>query len=274
MIIKNIYYNLMTILRICKHKTFLYRINTKPKKMGHRIVILGNSPDADIYFKHREEFLEYDLLTVNNFPLDEKKFMEYKPKYHCMVHPGMFDEGKFLFNEEKNREELKKVWEILKRVDWPLYIITYAGNKLPINNNNIRLIWLAPIQYRNESTDFQKWCFYNNLCLSASQNVATAGIQFAEIFGYSEIALFGITLNRIRTFFVNEKNQLLITDSHFYGIEEDSVANDTYLRQLRAEYNMFWGFEECKNLALSRDITVINYSPESFVQCFEKKKLS
>ena len=271
--IKNIYYDIMTMLKICNYRTFLYKINSKPKKMGNKIVILGTSPEASNYFEHRENFLEYDLMTVNNFPLDEERFMEYKPRYHCMVHPGLFGEGAFLLDAEEKRKRLKKFWDIMQKVDWPLYIVTYGGNHLPINNANIKLIWITPISYNNESTCFQKWCFNNNLCVSLSHNVTTVGIQFAEIFGYSEIALFGITLNRMKDFVVNDKNQLLIKEKHFYGAGESVIANDTYLRQLKAEYYTFWGFEECNNLALEKNIKIVNYSPNSFLQCFEKRKI-
>lgn len=267
--LKNAYYNLNTIRKIIKQRTFLYNSNTKPEKLGEKIVILGNSPEADSYFLNRNDFSDYDLLTVNFFPLDGERFVQYRPKYHCLLDPGFFNSS--LVPYQKVR--VIKLWEILDEVDWNLNLIVDGSVEIPIKNKHIHIIRMAKVSYYNSSTRFQKWCLYRNLCISMAHNVATIGILFAIIFGYRDIALFGMNMDWMKDMSVNKNNQLICTDRHYYGVQKGIVKEDTYLGQLNATVKTFWGFEECSRLAAFKGIKIINYNPESYLQCFEKSGL-
>ena len=271
-ILKDLFYNTLTLLKICRYKTFLYCKNTKPKKIGEKIVILGNAPEADLYFKNRDKFQDYDLLTVNFFPLDVERFKEYKPKVHCLVDPRFFEQSIYE-SMEHAKERVPRLWSILNSIDWDMYLVIEGNRSIPISNPKIHVIRISSPRYRNDSTRFQKWCFFNNLCTPMWHNVVTVGIQFAEIFGYNNIALFGVLLDWTKYYSVNEKNQLILRQNYFYGSYGDILINDTYLRQLRSIVDTFWGFEECSKLAIEKGIAITNYTLNSFLQCFSKKDI-
>ena len=269
-LIKPIFYNLITLYAIVKNISFLYRENTRPKKMGEKIVILGNSPDVEMYLNKTDRFLDYDLLVVNFFPLQEGIFFGLKPRYLCLMDPIFF--FKELSTNDCIKNKVLSLFAVLEKVTWGLTLIIPAGSTIHVKNPKIEFINLSRAIYMNSTTDFQARCFYKNYILPISHNVASSALMFAEIFGYNQIALIGVNLDWMKSYAVDKDNVLWLEDTHFYGSNR-RVKDDSYLGQLKATFYTFWGFNEASILAQFSKIKIVNYSPNSFLQMFKKEVL-
>ena len=209
-----------TILRIMKHKGFLYVNHNKPQSLGRKIVILGNGPSATQYKLHREKFKKYDLLVVNLYPTKEPEFWDYKPKYLCLLDPKLFDLKDPFFNERGHQErkiEVENLYRAIEKIDWKIKIVTIGNRNLPINNTNVEYIRLVTSCCGFKIGKFETKVFFNNWAIPRAQNVINCALYFAEIFGYKEIALFGVEQDWLQTLVVDENNTLYTRCEHFYG---------------------------------------------------------
>lgn len=263
------YYNFISWIKIIQKGRLFHRLSTKPTKLGDKLVILGNSSDASLFFENRDLFNDYDLLTVNWFPLKGDLFFSLKPKYICFKDPAFFSTKIETLDKENSLGDLITV---LNKVDWDLSIVLPEGKTMMVTNNYIHYIWLSDASYSNESTKLQRKWFYKNYILPRSCNVASSALFFSEIFGYEEIALIGINLDWMKEYEVNEKNELWVRDTHFYG-NKKIKRRDTYLKQLWMTAYTFQGFEEANKMANDKKIKIINYSPKSYLQMFEKREI-
>jgi len=106
---------------------------------------------------------------------------------------------------------------------------------------------------------------------------AYMGILIAAYMGFSEIYLVGFDEDHVTQIGMNEENQLLIRDRHFYA-EAESIVNKNYSTLLGQGYEEFcigrltlthshkMIFADTTRLG----IRVVNCNPESFVTCFPK----
>ena len=263
-----------TICRIIKHGSALYYKNSKPQKMGNKIVILGNGNSAVDYKNNQKLFSDYDLLVSNYYPIKENDFWKFKPKYLCLFDPKFFaPDGVFYTDLHRSQaNDLKGLKDALEKVDWDLKIITRVGNVLKINNDKIEYIYLSKSISNFNVGKLNRFLFKNNIAIPNSQNVVIGALYFAEVFGYTEIALFGVEQNWLQNLYVDKHNLLWVENQHFYGTTKVKV-NATYRDEMKDMVEIFDGFNFSAKIAKFYNIRIVNYATESYLQSFDKIKL-
>ena len=239
---------------------------TKPKKMGKKLLLVGNGPSCDDYLNNRELFKEYDILCVNLFPSkNEKEFCEIKPKYICLADPNFITDG---------IEAVDEVFNAINKIDWICYIISPAYFHFEkINNPKVRYIKMSSFLYEEENNRRDDW-YCKNFATPSIVNVINLALFFGITFGYETIGLIGVESNFHEGLRVDKENKKYIIENHFY--------HEDYWRELEQDLwklYLFWSKNLQTDYALSMiaqkvECQITNYTTNSLIDVFDKKDLS
>lgn len=274
---------LCSFVRVIESKTFLMnklrnRQSTKPSILGERIVILGNGPSQNLYWRHRDKFKDFDLLCVNFFPVKyEELFLDVKPQYICLSDPLLFRIRVGLeerYQEYKN--DIEELWNIIDKIDWNCKLICMNYFEIPKLNNYISVIKLTSVGILFKDYKRLYKVYLKNLIKPYINGVVGDAIYFSLIFGYKEIGLFGADSNSLWDMRVDENNEIVWMDRHNYGTKERKLKKETkngLHHELKNQYYYFKSFYELSLLADIIDCKITNYCVESFIDVFTKQRL-
>lgn len=259
-------------MRVLKRKGFIYKDHTRPQKLGDKILLLANGPSARLYDDNVEFFSDYDLLVVNFFPLKNPLFWTLKPRYLCLldpvcINPVLCMECKAEETVKNNGLELMDAIE--RKVDWPLTIVSYASYSFPYKNPNISYIKLSNARIKWTDMKINKKMFFKNWAIPKAQGVIVGALYFAIIFGYQEIALLGVEQSYLNSLIVDADNRMYSAVQHFYGDSRYYISH-TYEKELELVLEIFRGIRFAACMAEKENIKIINYTTDSYIQCFEK----
>lgn len=256
-------------------------IKNHPIKGIKKCVILGNGPSlSDSLIEYASILQNYQLIAVNGFAL-AKEYLVLKPNYYVLHDPA------FWTAEDKLPE---KIFNAIKsKTDWPLtiYIPNQAKNSLLINSlisEKITIIYYNYVVYKG-FTSLGHFLFNKNLAMPQSQNVLVACLFLTINMGFKDIYTLGADHTWHENLVVNENNVLCIKNVHFYS-EETKVDFKPFRKGLDVEetfkvYEIFeiWtkvfkGYEVISGYAKAKGSKIYNASKVSFIDTFERKKLS
>lgn len=252
---------------------------TCPRKEGDKIVILGNGPSQKLYWEHAERFKDYKLLCMNEFPYYEReRFLLAQPDYYCAVDPVATSiEGADAFGAEYLGIMREKINLFNECVTWKMSYITWADNCNFFNNPSIGRISIPHITCDDVVEHERIRLFEKNIATVNAESVSLVALFFALVFGFEEIALFGIDFDF--SIGISENNEVLGITPHSYCDKPAQVP----IRDGRGEhwiYEVYEGvatvhreFVMLRRFANYRNAKVINYNPKSLVDAFEKKRL-
>ncbi len=241
---------------------------TSPRKLGDKIVVLGNGKSQDLFWNHTEDFQDYDLLCVNFFPINcERRFFEYKPKYYCMIEPEYFETDGF-------GQEKEKMKNVFSRVDWPLTIVTYDNQELNFDNSNISHIKISKCRYDGEIKRLQCYLWKRNLASPLVYNIINFALFFSVVFGYKDVALFGLDFDYFKYYSIGADGKVVVNQVHIYDKNEkgDESTLDGMYYELLSLVIAFECFISIRYFADKEETSIINYNFHSFVDVFEKSK--
>lgn len=272
----------ITILKI------LFRSYYFPKRhhaSSDELFIIANGPSFKNALKQEAEFFKSKtLLCVNNFPNTEY-FAKLKPRYFLICSPGYWMENAIDYNVEKRR---KIIDALVQKTNWELTcLLPYASRK---NSNFIKKI---------ESNQYIKIHYYNttpleglesisislmqsNLAIPRPHNVLVPSLHFAISNRFNKIYLLGADHSWLGELSVNDKNEVLLNQKHFYD-EEQTVARQMHKNHGRGQRKMhevlekfyisFKSYHLLNKFAQQKKVEVINLTPNSFIDAFEKKSI-
>ncbi len=243
---------------------------TWEKSIPDKVLVLGNGPslkDTDVAAFANDG---YELLCVNFFPQRDPRFLELKPRYLCLIDPAFYEEEK-----NRDREDIKQLFEKLNIVDWKLNIITMMGVKMPVENVNINYIYLCEHEATEPYYPGLKYDLYRKNILSCGfQNVVIGALFYLIANGCKNICVTGIDMSEFRLLSVDEDNNICMDAEHFYGKEKRKVTfvgrGEFYLA-LKAYQRMFEEFHYIAEFAAEQNSKILNLSLNSYVDVFEKK---
>ncbi len=252
---------------------------TKPSKLGNDIVVLGNGPSQKKFWTNREVFSDYDILCMNEFIVyDEEKFFDIRPKYYCCIDRAMMCED---VAKKVNYPVFLKRNEILEKVDWSLVFITRSHYELPIKNEKITKIGISDrrIDLYNKTIRFE--LYRKNLGCIPAETVAATALFFSILFGYKNIALFGVDHDDIKEIAIGEDNKVSLSVPHSYDRGKpdkvyirDELDKKHYIYELFEGYTtVFKSYLEIQQFACAQNANVINYNIKSLVDAFKKADL-
>ncbi len=238
---------------------------------SEKLLILANGPSLKEIIDTIPLNNGYDIRVVNDF-CRYPTFFSIKPSSYVFADPLFFS----------NTPRAQEVIQLLSKVDWEmrLYVpLAFMANiRQKINNSNLKII-------PYNSTPYYGWKSVRNYFLKKGftmprpQNVLIPSIFIGINEGYKVIELYGVDHSWTKEIRVNNKNQVCMTDSHFY--DASKVALKPFLKYDGSEYLMaellrdlawmFDGYYILREYADSVGCRIINKTPNSFIDAFERE---
>lgn len=259
-----------------------------PKRQQARCSVLGNGPSLnDSLTNHLDFLLDTELIVVNGFALTEY-FTRLRPANYILADPNCFT-----FNDATTgREDLHQILvALIGQVDWPmrLYVPNFAKGsyfigKIEAGNSRIELVYYNPTVVRG-FTPFRHWLYSANLGMLQAQTVIVTALFLMINRKFDQIFLFGADTSWHEQIRINDDNQLLIKQVHFYDKPKDvafmpvySDANRTQTFTMASQFlslhKVFRGYEVLREYADSRKVRVLNASSKSYVDALERVVIS
>jgi hypothetical protein len=249
-------------------------------------LILGNGPSLLTSIeKYKQSDTKHDLFCVNNFACTPQ-YEELQPEYYILQAPQFFlddallstfyiEQRKTLFQHIQN----KTTWDLFMVV--PVRAKKSEAFKQLLNANN----HLKPLYFNDTAIEgfaSIKWfCFRKSLGMPRPHNVLIPGIMNAINIGYKTIYIIGADHSWLGEISVNEKNEALVHQKHFYDEEsskpekmQDYIHRPRRLHEIINKFYLtFLGYWEIKAFADRKDIKIVNASENSMIDAFERGSL-
>lgn len=260
---------------------FHKRLKYSKSKSGV-IAVLANGPSLRNvlpFLEKGDDFKKVEF-SVQNFFGFEDVFFRIRPKYYALADP--------MFIKKNHRyEEVVRLFDILQnKVDWDLtlYIpfdikefISYSK----ISNSNIRLVHVETIEAKCWEK-LKMWLYSKGMACPFIGSVVQLNIFAAINEGFDEIHLYGVDHTMICNLALNEKNQLCNKYEHFSDSQPPTmqpiIRYDGIVYPV-SEFLMFNGklfeaHEQLKKYSEYHHSLIINYTPKSMIDCYERGRNS
>lgn len=247
-------------------------ININPNRP---LIIMGNGPSAKVEIEKQIENKTADICTVNFSGISDY-FFSLQPQYYVFSDPN--------FHIKKNEGNFSKLFSNFEEVDWNmiLYIPYYFPKSFKKDiekNKNIKIFRFCQVDWEPNLFFFKKLkCFFYKRGLLAPKikNVIVPCICTGILRGYRDIYLYGVEHTWTKSTFVNEKNQVMLMDEHFYGNKTTpwmSYGKPCKMHILmQMMHDVFKSYWSVRDFADSLgNVRIINCTKGSFIDAFERK---
>lgn len=238
------------------------------------IVIMGNGPSlADTIRDHRRLLEVYPTLAVN-FAAIAPEFAQLRPEYYLMADPHFFKDS-----DEGNLGRLRVA---LAAVDWPMTLFVPRTMRkraagLYGANPNITLRYFNFVGAEGFAW-LERAAYSSRLAMPRPRNVLVPAIMVAIAEGFSSIIVVGADHSWMKTIWVTDDNEVVTVQPHFYTeskAEESRIRHDYRDRKLHEVVESFAiafkSYHKIANYAASKGVTIINATPGSFIDAFERR---
>lgn len=262
-----------------------FRTQVKYLTREREMLILGNGPSLNTLINNANSFLnDKDLLCVNFFPLTDF-YHQLKPSYYITSAPELWIDN-VNDNYVQKREALFKV--LGEKTEWPLTLLIpfsarrFSSWQQAISKNlNIQVVYYNDIGIEGFDGLLFK-LFKRNLAMPRPHNVIIPAIFSAINLGYKNIYLWGTENNQFLELSIDENNNALINHKHYYDENESKAKVMTKLGSGQRKVHeilhkfmlTFKGYHVLNNYALTRNAKVINQTPGSLIDAFERERFT
>ncbi len=237
------------------------------------LVVLGNGPSLKSFLEEKSAFLAGKVLMCVNYSVESPHFEELKPRYYIAVDPNIFRaEG---VDRAFGNLARKTAWELHLFVPFRYRKMT-AWRQAVQGNPHIRvhLINITPV----EGTDAICFPLYRaRLGMPRPHNVLIPALMCGLWMGFRTIYTAGVEHTWHLQLWVDDQNRLMIDDRHFYNVDSENVRRhgrfrmDTLFRSLSI---VFAGYQTIRRFSERLGARIYNLTEGSFIDAFERKKLT
>lgn len=264
-----------------------YQTALKKESTRDKCIIIGNGPSFKTSLtKFKQVLVKNDCLCVNSF-VSTDEFEEIKPKYYVLCAPFFFYSDEVLSPYYKNLKH-NTFAAIENKVKWDFHLVVpmFAKKSKEFksvikNNKHITPYYvnLTPIEGLSSINHF---FFKRKMGLPRPHNVLIPSIMQMIHTGYKEIYIIGADHSWLSEISVNEQNEAMVNQKHFYDENEsrpqkmmDRASGPRKLHEILDKFQLsFKGYWEIKAYAAKLGIKIYNSSEVSMIDAFERKKLS
>ncbi|AKD53946.1 hypothetical protein [Spirosoma radiotolerans] len=250
--------------------------------------VLGNGPSLNESLADQFDFIrQTEIVCVNNFAHAEV-FLRLRPQDYVISDPNYF-----VFTEQTtDRDDIRKTLSIFQeQVTWPMFLYvphfakgSYLLNVIERSNPHIKVVYFNYTVVRG----FRKltyWLYSKGLGMPQAQTVIIAALTLMINRKFDTIYLFGADTSWHEQIRLNDQNQLLIKQIHFYDTPKDLTHQPVYsdaqrqrtfsmASQFLSLHKVFRGYEVLRNYADYRGVQLINASAKSYIDAFERTTLN
>lgn len=249
----------------------------KPLRPDDSVVILGNGPSL------RQTIDEYGDILVNkntmavNFAANTSMFGTLKPNYYILADPHFFIHADSDVN-------VRMLWQNISNADWAINLfVPYKRLKevRSILGNNANVIVNGFSMTPCEGFDWFCNAVYSlGIGTPRPRNVLIPALMTSLRLGFGEIFVAGADHSWTKTLDVDDNNRVVSVQPHFYEDNEHEKKRivteyhnyplHTILQSLYIAFRSYYTIREYAN---SLGAKVINITPGSFIDAFERGRL-
>lgn len=271
--------SIASVLKIIIRSKIFVKI---PKTTAERIIILGNGPSlSTVVEKYQDQLLSETLMAVNYFA-NSDYFEKLKPKYYLFVGPEFWrdnirEKSIQLRNQLFDNLETKTTWEMTMFIPFECTKSKFFKTRVK-TIRHINFIAYNPTPVEGFQS-FSHLLFRLNLGMPRPHNVIIPCLMIALNTGFKNIFLIGVEHSWLPGIFVDEKNQALFRNQHFYdkknvqphvmyrvGIRPRKLYE--ILEKFMLTFKGYFVILEYQNELKAK---IYNCTPESFIDAFERK---
>jgi len=254
-----------------------------PKANAKTALILANGPSLNESLnKNIGFFFNKDIYAVNFFALSDK-YEELKPKHYVL-----FDLAFFSYHPAENPHKdiggFTKIF--LNKTTWDITLYTqyhkiskksYLLNEINLKHKNITVKFLNNVTLDGFNR-FKFFAFNKLWGIPQCRNVLAFSLFICINKRYENVFFVGADHSWHEDLKVNENNELIFVDKHFYDVKGKTHDNPTERPKIHEQFyslaKAFESYQVLKEYAESLNINVINYSEKSYIDAFKNKKIS
>lgn len=256
---------------------------------GRKLLIMATGKSANEYWqsqKNQEKFKDYDMLVMNRsiYKMEEEIF-EKRPKYFAACDPIYWGQRSDAVAQELADITFRKTKDVLERINWDCYLVTSIHERFNIQNDKIHIVRLNSTFYDTDS-DWHYEFYKNNFLCPPIKNVGQLAIYFGITFGYKELALMGMDFDFFKNIFCDEKCLVglyaehqyddkdgKVVEAHFTKEKYGTINNSVLAKYLLDIAETFRVYGKLELYARSQGARIVNYSVNSMVDCYEKRRI-
>lgn len=248
------------------------RASFRPEMRGGPLIILGNGPSlADVLKNCSDELERHPLLAVN-FAANAPEFMTLQPEFYVLADPHFF--------RNVDDPNVKRLMENLNSVSWDMTLFVPFGSRPQISNPRVR-IERFPLKAMEGPAWFRNLMFRSRLGMPRPRNVLIPSIMLGIWLGFTEIYICGADHSWLRTLSVNERNEVISVQPHFYKEDSRELERQRvdYLKiplhkVLESQMVAFRSYHVIQDFASKNGVRIYNATAGSFIDAFPRKPLS
>ena len=257
---------------------------------GKKLLVLATGKSAKTFWESddiQDRFSDYDIVIMNRSVYKmEKEIFELRPKYIALCDSIYWGgKKKSYVGDAMARETYDKTKAVLDKIDWDCFLLTSIHEKFDIENSRIRILRMNATPLDAIGKIGYKLYPYN-FASPQIYNVSQLAIYFGITFGYSEIGLIGMDFDFFKNIVCDERCRIVDEVEHQYDVKDNKKIQLTVNRETEGEIN---GSVLAKYLRLLADTAatfgklaiyaekigckIINYAPNSMIDCFTKERI-
>ncbi len=243
---------------------------------GERLIVMGNGPSLKRNIDEDMELLMGSRTMAVNFAANADEFFSLKPDYYIIADPHFFDGRSSDPNVERLFDRLNS------RVDWNMTLFIPAVRKASdtgIQDQHIKIEKFNLVGV--EGFRFMENMVYGSgRGMPRPRNVLIPAIMVGMAMGYKEIFIIGADHTWTRTLEVDDDNNVVSVQPHFYKDNEEekqrvtSVYRNVRLHDMLLSMHLaFKSYHTIARYARERGVRIVNATPGSFIDAFQRERL-
>ncbi|MDY4810683.1 MAG: hypothetical protein SO168_01250 [Muribaculaceae bacterium] len=241
----------------------------------NQLIILGNGPSLRTNLNNDLDLLRSaDTLAVN-FAANTPEFSEIQPTYYLLADPHFFDKA----GEDPN---VGRLIENLNSITFPMTLFVPAGARKAdsyFHNHNLTVKHFSFTAVEGY-TWFENAMMNSHRGMPRPRNVLIPSIMVGIWLGYKEIYLLGADHSWLKTLSVNDRNEVVSIQPHFYKEDsrEQQRVNEVYVNRqlhevLESMMIAFKSYHRIREYADRCGTQIFNSTPGSMIDAFERASL-
>lgn len=241
----------------------------------NQLIILGNGPSLRTNLDNDLDLLRSaDTLAVN-FAANTPEFSEIQPTYYLLADPHFFDKA----GEDPN---VGRLIENLNSITFPMTLYVPAGARKAdsyFHNHNLTVKHFSFTAVEGY-TWFENAMMNSHRGMPRPRNVLIPSIMVGIWLGYKEIYLLGADHSWLKTLSVNDRNEVVSIQPHFYKEDsrEQQRVNEVYVNRqlhevLESMMIAFKSYHRIREYADRCGTQIFNSTPGSMIDAFERASL-
>lgn len=283
--VKNLIKTSLSIIRIVKRS---YIVGQFPNKLENDIYVLGNGPSVKTCLNKNKEFFKLKTTMCVNQLATSEFYSMIKPKYYMICDPVYWTSSEDLSDRLDNlKNSLLDAW--VNKTDWNMYLflpVQVKKNKLILEqikrNPNITIVFFNTTTFEGfRSIKFKLWKW--RIASPVLINVLISSLYVSINMGYKNIYLLGAESSWFKSLESGDDNKLYMVYPHCYDKREVSKAviySNTLEKipvkiheEMYSTYLCFREYHEISDYAKILKAEIVNITPNSFIDAFEKRNI-